>query len=88
MSRFFPSTRLNEHREKVANLESMVSVHCTTLLEHVTIMSTSCFDTDFVSQIKLTKLPLIHCFVTLVIKAHTENNLPEGVGQIIVCECP
>ena len=26
---------------------------------------TSCFNTDFVSQIKLTKLPLIHCFVKM-----------------------
>ena len=47
---------------KVVNLESLVSVHCTTLLGHVTIMRTSCFDTDFVSQIKLTTLPLIHWF--------------------------
>ena len=47
---------------KVTNLESMASVHCTTLLGHVTIMKSSCFDTDFVSQMKLTTLPLIHCF--------------------------
>ena len=33
----------------------MASVHCTTLLRHAIIMRTSCFDTDFVSQIKLTK---------------------------------
>ena len=25
-------------------------------------MGTSCFDTDFASQMKLTNLPLIHCF--------------------------
>ena len=48
---------------KVVNLESMVSVHCTTLLRHVTTTRTSCFDTDFISQMKLTTLPLIHCFV-------------------------
>ena len=47
---------------KVVNLESMVSSHCTTVLGHVTIMRTSYFDTDFVSQMKLTTLPLIHCF--------------------------
>ena len=32
---------------EVVNLESMVSIHCTTLLGHVTIMRTSYFDTDF-----------------------------------------
>ena len=32
--------------------------HCTTLLEHVFLMRTSCFDTDFAWQIMLTKLPL------------------------------
>ena len=26
-------------------------------------MRAFCFDTDFVSQMKLTELPLIHCFV-------------------------
>ena len=30
--------------------------------EHVIKMRTSYFDTDFVSQMKLTTLPLIHCF--------------------------
>ena len=40
----------------------MVLVHCTALLGHVTIMKTSCFNTDFVSQMMLTKLPLMHCF--------------------------
>ena len=48
---------------KKMNLESMVSVHCTTLLEHVTIMRRSCFDIKFTSQILLTKLPLNHCFI-------------------------
>ena len=36
----------------------MVSGHCSTLLERVIV----CFDTDLASQIKLTKLPVIHCF--------------------------
>ena len=49
--------------EKVANLESMVLDHCITLLEHVISVRTSYFDIDFASQVKLTKLPLIHCFV-------------------------
>ena len=40
----------------------MVSGHCTILLEHVITMRTSCFDTDFVLQVKMTSLPLIHCF--------------------------
>ena len=53
----------NEYSE-VANLESMVSVHGTTLLGHITKMRTSFFDTDFASQMKLTKLPLIYCFET------------------------
>ena len=53
---------LNE-KIKVANLESMVSGHRTTLLEHAITMRTSCFDNHFASQMKLTELPLIHCFV-------------------------
>ena len=40
----------------------MVSGDYTFLLQHVIKMRRSCFDTDFVSQIKLAKLPLIHCF--------------------------
>ena len=47
---------------KLANFKSMVSAHCATLLGHVAIIWTD-FDPDFVSQIKLTKLPLIHHFV-------------------------
>ena len=40
----------------------MVSGDWITLLEHV-VAITSCFDTaDFASEMKLTKLPLIHCF--------------------------
>ena len=42
----------------------MVSIHCSNLLGHVTIMRASRFNADFFSQLKLTKLPLIHCFVT------------------------
>ena len=51
---------------KVANLESVVSGHCTILLEHVIIVGTSCFDTDFASLMKLTKLALIHWFVYII----------------------
>ena len=58
---------------KVANLKSMVSAHYTTLVRHVTIMRTSCFDTNFVSQIKLTKLPLINCFVRSHGWGHTRH---------------
>ena len=47
---------------KVANLESMVSGDCASLLEHVILMGRSCFDTNFAAQIKLTKFLLIHCF--------------------------
>ena len=41
--------------------KSMVSVRCTNLFEHVSVR-TSCFDTYSLLQIKLIKLPLIHCF--------------------------
>ena len=37
---------------KVANFESLVSVHCSNSLECVLIMKTSCFNTDFASQMK------------------------------------
>ena len=40
----------------------MVLVICKILHEHVNQMRASCFDTNFVSQIKLTTRPLIHCF--------------------------
>ena len=33
------------------------------LVEHVIRIGTTCFDTDFVSQMKLTTKPLINCFV-------------------------
>ena len=45
---------------KVAHLESMA--RCAILPEHVVKIRTSGFDTDFVSQMKLTTLSLIHCF--------------------------
>ena len=45
----------------------MVSIHCTTLSEHVISMRTSYFDIDFASQMKLTKFPLIHCFVKFML---------------------
>ena len=35
---------------------------CATLLGQVTIMSTYCFDTDFASQMKVTKLILIEVY--------------------------
>ena len=50
-----------------SQLGSMVSGHCTILLDCIITMGTSCFDNDFVSQMKLTTLPLIHCFVYAVI---------------------
>ena len=57
------------NRGKVSNLESMVLVHCTILLEHFIKMRALCFDTDFVLQMKLTTgtIPLIHCFLYQVI---------------------
>ena len=39
----------------------MVSVHCTSLLDLVIIMMTSCFDTDLAWQMKLIKLPFEKC---------------------------
>ena len=50
-------------RGKIANLESIYSVNCITLLGHVTKLKTSCFDTDFTFQMNLPTLSLIHCFV-------------------------
>ena len=37
-------------------------LHCATSIERVFIVRTSCSGTDFTSQMKLTKPPLIHCF--------------------------
>ena len=48
--------------KKVANLESMVLVHYTIVLEHVIKIRASCFNTDFISQMKLTMFPLIYRF--------------------------
>ena len=50
---------------KVANLESMVLVS-QTVQPYLGILSF--FDTDLFSQIKLTKLPLIHCFKPFIRK--------------------
>ena len=50
---------------RLVNLESMVLVHCTILLEHVVTVRTSCFDTDFASEIKLTKFPFNHYFINV-----------------------
>ena len=44
----------------VTNLKSMG--HCTTLLEHIFLIRTSCFDTGFASQMKFKTLSLLHCF--------------------------
>ena len=59
--------------DKISQHESMVSVHWTISLGHITIIRTSCFDTDFASQMKLTKLPLIHCFVLMSILYWAES---------------
>ena len=55
-ARDFPYLAINTWTDsmdagKGANMESMISGHCTTLLEHVIIMGTSCFDTGFTSEI-------------------------------------
>ena len=47
------------------DLQGTVLGHCTILLEHLIIMRTTCFDTDFTSQMKLTKLTLIYYFYFL-----------------------
>ena len=47
---------------KIANLESMVLVQSSTLLEHLIKMMASYFDTVFVSQTKFSIFPLIHSF--------------------------
>ena len=44
---------------KSSQLKSMVSIHYTILLRHATIMSTCCFETNYASQMKRTKLPFI-----------------------------
>ena len=62
---------------EVANLKSTGSVHCTKLLGHICILWTSFFDTDFIrSRMKLTKLPLIHCFVRLTDQGNLRWDLP------------
>ena len=47
---------------KSSQLGKHFSGDCITLLDRVITVRTCCFDIDFVSQIKLNKLPLIHCF--------------------------
>ena len=43
----------NAMQGKVANLESVVSAHCTILLEHFNMMRASYFDTDLASQMMM-----------------------------------
>ena len=61
---------------KVTNFESTVSVHYTTLLGHVSMIMMSCFNTDFASQMKLAKHPLIHC-----IRHWNEREFGSSLGQ-------
>ena len=62
--------RQNRYKEKSENLESMVSVHCSTLLGHVAIK----YDeySDFAPQMKTHnhkwKLPSIHRFALIYMK--------------------
>ena len=70
--------------------ESMVSVHWTISLGHITIIRTSCFDTDFASQMKLTKLPLIHCFFLMSIFSCIEQKVKTVKHLFLLslrCEC-
>ena len=52
----YPSLRSN------TKLTTLLTLCITGKLNNLT-MGTTCFDTDFVSQTKLTTKPLIHCFV-------------------------
>ena len=73
---------------KIANLESMVSGHCITLTDHVISMRTSYFHIDFASQMKLTKFPLIHCFVfSITSSATTRANNWKSQCYIFLCFC-
>ena len=63
-----------------------VSVQCTMLLEHVIILSISCFDIDFASQIKLAELPLSHWLELEFFNIHrTPTKLQEGNVFSHVC---
>ena len=42
-------------------MDSMVSAHCITLLEHIIKVRSSSFNIYFVSEMKLTTVPLVHC---------------------------
>ena len=55
---------------KSSQLGKHVSGHSTTLFEHIIIKITTCFDMDFTSQIKLTKL-----FVNSLLQLHLSNEL-------------
>ena len=54
----FQQTRQGQHRLMNLGKSSLRG----NLFEHVATMRASYFDTDFVSHMKLTILPLIHCF--------------------------
>ena len=51
------SSELGKH-----DFEPLYKFRTIVQIRHVIIMRTSCFDSDFASQMKLTKPPLIHCF--------------------------
>ena len=72
---------------KVANFESLVSDHCTNSLECVLIMKTSCFSTDFASQMKLTKRSLnslLPLSVFFSFKINKKNlNISGGLTTVI-----
>ena len=62
----------------------MVSVLCTILLDHVIKMRASCYDTDFASEKKLTKLALIHCFEGSTVVPHPPP--PPGPVTVLVSD--
>ena len=66
---------------KIANLECMVSIHCTFSLDHVIKMRASWFDTNFISPKKLTTFPLIHSFV-FNFKVHSSFPVLHKVGNV------
>ena len=71
-------------------MESMVLCHCTTLIEHVITMRTSCLDTDFAPQMKWAKLPLIHSVVLTYLTgtlftAKIYGTLRSAINVFLVC---